>query len=431
MTPVPTLPLNKGQEAAAEAFFSFLFTQEKEMGIDGPGGVGKSFLMSHLIDVIMPRYFETCKLLGILPEYDEVVMLAMTNKAAEVLAESTKRHVSTLHSFLNLKVVENFSTGRSQITKTNNWKVHERKIIFIDEISMMDQPTEAYLSQGTHGCKIVYVGDDKQLRPIVGTNPVYERGLTWATLTEPMRTKIPELQALNDQLRATVDSGVFKPIQIIPGIIDHLDDAQMQAKLDEHFNTQTLTSRILGYTNKRVVDYNDYVRQIRGLPPQFEENELLVNNTAIRLKSSMLSVEAEVELVKLGDPYNIMIEDDVALICRDADLVTQSGAIFTDVSLPMDRAHFHALIAHYKRAKNWERYYYLRNNFPDLRQRDAATTYKAQGSTYETTFIDLTDISTCRNPDQAARLLYVAASRPQKRIFLYGQLSEKYGGLIH
>ena len=89
--------LNPGQEAVAEAFFQFLFSDEKEMGISGGGGVGKSHLVSNLIDEVMPRYQETCDLMGLKPEYRNVEMTSLTNKASEVLSVFTGRHVSTIH----------------------------------------------------------------------------------------------------------------------------------------------------------------------------------------------------------------------------------------------------------------------------------------------------------------------------------------------
>ena len=45
-------------------------------------------------------------------------------------------------------------------------------------------------------------------------------------------------------------------------------------------------------------------------------------------------------------------------------------------------------------------------------------------------FIDLGDISTCHNPNQAARMLYVAVSRARHGIYFYGELASKYGGLV-
>jgi ATP-dependent exoDNAse (exonuclease V) alpha subunit len=61
----------------------------------------------------------------------------------------------------------------------------------------------------------------------------------------------------------------------------------------------------------------------------------------------------------------------------------------------------------------------------------AKTVHKSQGSTHDDVYIDLGNISTCHNPNQAARMLYVAFSRARNRVFLFGQLAEKYGGLIN
>src|SRR5690606_8199187 len=122
--------LNQGQEAAAEGFFNFLFDKEQdELIISGAGGVGKTYLMGHLIDEVMPRYHETCSLLGIDPIYHAVEMTATTNKAAEVLEKATGRPTGTIHSFLRLRVIENYSTGVSRLEKTPNWiRSEERRV---------------------------------------------------------------------------------------------------------------------------------------------------------------------------------------------------------------------------------------------------------------------------------------------------------------
>ena len=427
-------PLNQGQQEAADAFFQFLFSEEKEFGISGPGGVGKTFLMGHLIDVILPRYFETCKLMGIKPEYDSVHMTATTNKAAEALAHATKRSCETAASFFNLKVQDDFSTGKSKLIKTRQWVVHTRKIIFIDECSMIDSGLYAAIQEGTMGCKIVYVGDHCQLAPVgEKLSPVYMQGIRFYNLTEPMRNAgQPELIKLCNQLRNTVETGVFQPIKLIPGVIDWADDEQMEEAIAYKFTQQTHDSRILAYTNKRVIQYNDHIRTLRQLPDHYTVGEFLVNNTPVHLHRSMLSVEAEVEIVSLDDDVeDIVIEPDTILQVRRATIRTAIGSTFTNVPIPIDRDHFTALVKHYQRTKNWERYFHLKGTYPDLRPQDASTVYKAQGSTYDIVFIDLGNISACNVPDQVARMLYVAISRPRTRIIFYGNLAEKYGGLTY
>jgi hypothetical protein len=104
--------------------------------------------------------------------------------------------------------------------------------------------------------------------------------------------------------------------------------------------------------------------------------------------------------------------------------------LFRDVPVPADKAYFNSLVKYYAKQKNWQKYYLLKNNYPDLRPRDAATVHKAQGSTYDTVFIDLTNLSTCRDPKMAARLLYVAFSRAKKRVVMWGNLASKFGGVI-
>lgn len=427
-----TSSLNQGQQEAADAFFQFLFSDDPEFAISGPGGVGKTHLMSQLIDKIIPDYRKTCGIMGLEPRFEEVHMTATTNKAAEVLAVATQRPTSTIHSHMNLKVLDDYSTGRSKVTPNNNWRVHHNQILFIDECSMIDSPLLEYLHKGTIDSKIVYVGDHCQLAPVMErVSPVYSRTMPFVELTEQMRTNNPYLQAINDQLRLTVETGVFYPIRVVPGSIDLLDEAQMQAELELHFKEQSLDRRILAWSNKQVNAFNDYIRELRQLPTEYTRGEFLVNNQAIQLRRTMLPVEAEVTIGHQDpDIEQVFVEDNVFLDVRRTDLITRSGGIFENVPVPVDRHHHAALIAYYKRLKKWPIYYNLRNNYPDLRQRDAATVHKSQGSTYDTVYIDLGNISTCHQPDQVARMLYVAFSRARTRVCLYGNLASKYGGLI-
>lgn len=427
--------LNQGQKAAAEAFFEFLFNPNaKEFILSGPAGTGKTYWMGYIIDEIMPRYAEMCKLMALDPDYLSVVMTATTNKAAEVLEAATGRPTQTIHSYLNLTLYEDYSTGKTKLNKNlRTWQVYSQTILFVDECSMIDTPLYNIIHEGTHRCKIVYVGDRNQLAPVTEKlSPVYLQNSPFYELTEQMRTHNPDLQALNAQLRQTVITGVFNPINEIPGVIDYLDDAAMERMLDVVFKNQTKESRVLAYTNRRVIQFNDHIRQyLRQLPDSFQPGEILVNNTAIKLgKGKSLSVESEIEIRTNHGPSQIEIEKDVMLDVDHLDITSHLGEHFNHVPVPKDRGHFDALIKYYKRQKNWERYFYLKQNFPDLRPRDAATVHKSQGSTYDSVFVDLGNISTCHQADQAARMLYVAFSRARTKVYVYGNLAEKYGGFI-
>jgi hypothetical protein len=168
---------------------------------------------------------------------------------------------------------------------------------------------------------------------------------------------------------------------------------------------------------------------MRGLGNDYTVGEFLINNSAVMLGNATIHVEEELEIIYQGDTEMIQLEGGVELEIIHTTLANRYNETYRDVEVPVDRDHFDRLLKYYKSQKNWFMFYDLKKTHPDLRQRDAATVHKAQGSTYDTVFIDLDDLSTCRNPDQAARLLYVAFSRARRRVVCYGDLAEKFGGM--
>lgn len=432
--PSSTYNLNEGQKAAADTFLEFLFSDDKEFIISGPAGVGKTYLMNYIVDNTMPRYHEMCKLVGIEPQYGSVQMTATTNKAADVLSKSVKRPTKTIHSFLHLVVRDNYATGETSLERTSTWTPHHNLILFVDEASMIDSLLWKAIHESTVNCKIVYVGDHNQMAPVHEIlSPIYKHSSPFVELLQPVRNaNQPALMAICQQLRETVSTGEFKPIQLVPGVIDLLDDHQMQSELANTFQQQTHEARILNYTNKRVIQYNDFIRGVRQLPSEPNVGEYLVNASMFHTRRGQIPVEMDLEVVRNHGLSNLQIDKDhqVDLDIYRIDVQDSFGDVWSHVPVPADRNHFDQLVEYYRKAKQWKLYKYLKNEIADFRPHDAATVYKAQGSTYDTVFIDLGNISTCRNPNQVARMLYVAFSRARTRVFLYGDLAPKYGGLI-
>lgn len=425
-------PLNEGQKQAAVGVFEFLMSDEKEMIISGPAGSGKTFLVADIVDRVIPEYQNACKMLGIPPVYDEVVLTATTNKASEVLHEAIGRPTQTIHSFMNLVIKEDFKTGRVNLTPSKSWGVHHGVIIFVDEAYVIDSVLRRFILEGTFNCKIIYVGDHCQLGPVMEViSPIHTANLRTYVLTKPERNAgQPALVKLCNQLRETVETGIFKPIQIVPGVIDLVSGSQMEQEIEKHFLNIDINSRILAYSNVRVIDYNDHVRGLRALPDEYTVGEVLVSNSAMRFGENRISVEEEVTINKIyPELKTIQLGQSISFEVFEADIIA-SGRLIQRVKIPKDRKYFTDLVKYFARIKDWNIYFELKNTYPDFRQRDAQTIHKAQGSSYEITFIDAENLSSCNNPDVAARLLYVAVSRSRNRVVFYGNLAEKYGGFI-
>lgn len=420
------MQLTNDQQAASAAFTHFMTTDENEKVLSGGAGVGKTTLLKHLMDLKDPSLI--CRLAGIEP-IEDWVLTATTNKAAEVLGNSTGREASTIHSYLGLAVYNDYETGRTKITKTRRFSVKENTLIVVDEASMVDRQLRQLIHEGTKNCKILYVGDHCQLAPIgEEMSPVFSEVTNRSYLNQIVRSQnAPPITALALQLRATVETGVFRPIAEVPGWIDYLTPDQAKLEIEEHFIHRldlAEQSRILCFTNNKVVRFNDYIRQGRGLPPEIAAKDVVIACNAAQYKHSTqrMRIEQELRVLQVDPPIRYRLPDPVDFYVRTVH--TNYGQI----DVPVDRAHWQSLIKHYKKLQNWPAFYELQERLADVRPRDACTVHKSQGSTYRTVFIDLEDIGTCRIPSQVARMLYVACSRPTHRICFIGRLPPKYGG---
>lgn len=423
------MTLNQGQQAAAKAVFQFLLSKDKEFSISGPAGVGKTHMMKHIMETVLQEYQTACQLLAITPIEYEVVLTATTNKAAEVLGVSTGFPAQTIHSFLKLRVYDDYKTGETKCEPTKDFSVKSRKLIFVDEASMVDRLLHKYLHTGTDSsCKIIYLGDHCQLAPVMeDLSLVYKQEKKNAHLTEPMRNAgQPALIDLCSKLRNTVETLDFFQIDPVPGVIEYLDPAQAQAFVDGTFKAEDAESRILCYTNNKVKEYNGYIRQLRGHPDHFTVGEILINNAGIAIGKTFLRVEQELVVKEVSTDISsiVIAENDPNAVLQTYSITVgdKSGAAFLQLNVPADPEHFKNLMRYFKNQKQWTPFYKLKNNYPDLRPRDAATVYKAQGSTYDSVLLDLSDLGKCTQNDQLARMLYVGASRAKSKVFLYGSL---------
>lgn len=422
--------LNEGQSKAANEFLQFMLSDEKEYIISGPAGSGKTYLLDHIMSVGMKEYEDACKLLGIPITINSMHLTATTNKAAEVLANATNLPTQTIHSFLNLKVKENFETGQTFLSKLPNYMIHNNKLIFIDECSQIDSMLYKILQESVINCKIVYIGDHFQLAPVFEKlSPIYKKETLFSQLTQPMRNASqPALMALCNQLRDTVETGVFMPIMPVPGVIEHLDGPQMEAGIYNTFINPDNKSRVLCYSNNKVNEYNDHIRAIRGYGAQFQPGEKVISASAHSNFKYKISIEQEftVESVDSINSKHFLQNAEIefyTMVLRD----NTKGRI--QIKIPVNKKHYQDLLKYFSKNKNWSNYFQLKDMFPDIRPRDASTVYKAQGSTYDTVFVDLNDINKCKDANQVARMLYVAVSRPKYQLFLYGKLKPAYGGI--
>lgn len=428
------------QQKASDAFFNFLMSDDAFFVISGSAGTGKTFLMSYLCNVVMDNYSDACKMLGITPCYNSVTFTATTHKAAEVLEQSLKVPVRTVHSFLHLKVSQNYSTGKTLLTKRRDWKPRTNEILFIDECSMINADLMNIILETMQNSKVVFVGDHAQMAPVnESISQIYTLvdASNFAVLEEPVRNaETPALVDLCDQLRETVETGVFHPIKPVPGVIEYLTDNEMQQELQQHFHQLDPSCRILCYTNDRVQQFNQHIREnVRKQTTDYHVGDVLVvASTIITEGGKSLHTEREViiqQTAKKANPDTILLDKD-----HELDIYYQEAVVrelhgtenIHVVRIPNDMNVVNQALKHFAKKKAWGYYFTLKDKYVDLRDKAACTVYKAQGSTYDTVFVDIGNIGTSHDAEQVARMLFVAVSRARHKVYLYGRLPSRYIG---
>lgn len=421
------MSLNQDQQYRFEDIIQFLNSDEQYMDISGGAGTGKTFLIATVADTILRFVNESSAL-------TEVAITATTNKAAAVIAGAMPHRatdIGTIYSFMNLRMRENFGTGEVTVVPTAKWKIHTNTLIIIDECSMINSALFKYLQKGIDKtCKVLFVGDRNQLAPVKEIlSPIYLQGYRTSTLTVPVRNSGQQaLMDLCEQTKQTVLTGIFTPIVGVPGVIDLVNGKTVQGILEREFLKEDPARRVISYTNKRVVDYNNHIRGLRAYKKAFEVGEIVSNNSSAELPGKIrLYTDQVFEIVAVESEFmdsGIISGEEIhmfILAIKDvASFVEYKVTVFAEID---DRRQ---VLAYFKGRKQWDKFFKVTGQFPELRSISASTTHKAQGSTYDSVIVDLADIGKSTNSDQTARLQYVALSRPKSRIFIRGQLPERY-----
>jgi hypothetical protein len=422
-----SLKLTNDQNNAIGVFADFLVNpDEKYMIIQGAAGCGKSTMIEYLIksmDAQMAMYALLLKKSKRETEFG-VNLTATTNKASAVLNDMSNFGASTIHNLLKLTVQPDMTNGSVKLKKKKDWGLHFNQLIIIDESSMINDQLFELLDEATINCKVVLIGDKYQLAPVRQVESIldnlnckYE-----VVMNKVMRHSGPILHA-GAQFRQTVEDGIWYNIPESPEVKRVTGDEFKQLINDVYTDSgyTTDSAKVVAWTNKMVHAYNTHIRQIMGYPKVFKEGELVFTNKPIMLGGMHYPTDTRVLITEVSNTY---LKEGVP--GRSIEIGERIKGF-----LPNDpRDHKALLKALAKEAKKdrrkWAKYFDVKDNWLDLRPAYASTVHKAQGSTYDTVFMDLADIGKCNIASDVARMLYVGISRAAKQVYLYGQLPPKY-----
>lgn len=439
----------------------------------GAAGTGKTYLVKALI-------------LNSALSYSIIGLAAPTHKACRVLGESIRIpgiKVNTIQSDLGLRLnfnIDKFDPNNPPFDPKGKIKIGKYKLYIIDEASMINRGLCIFLEKTcvTNQCKLVYIGDASQLSPVGEKYSSAFRGTKTYALNEIVRQGDDNpVSYLLELLRYDINHKSYKFLNYIQRFpekfnADYTKGYQVccPSKFNDivynNFNDEALTTninyaKVISYTNMNVSAWNKFIR-----------NSIIADaHKSILTKNDLL-----ISYVTIVDDFNdCIIKNSEEYIIHDiqnyVDSIYDKGqglkgfqvrfqAIHGgEITLPLfvlDHTDAYTVQKYVQisngmidaaktaradvRNEKWRQYFVFKEYcllLVDLKIRNsktaftrsldygfALTAHKSQGSTFDTSLVDVNDIVFDKygqpnaDAEEINRRLYVACSRCKNKLYL-------------
>lgn len=406
-----------------------ILSQGDRLLVKGSAGTGKTFMINELIRQLIVH----CK--------GTIACTAPTNKAVSVLQNKIsikdKINFMSTHAALKMKRFVNEETGdiyfKPDYTKRFP-PLGGISYLIVDEASMVSKEMLGYIEEWAtkQKCKIVFLGDEKQLPPVNEINtPVFDKNYPCVELLEIIRQKggnpIINLSFNLDLLKSYQDNLIKKETEIdVPiGYVFSKDFNKIIERLVMSNGTDLY--KYIGYTNEEVNKVNSIVRnRLYGNTPQkVEIGETMVFDAPYKPDYSTNEEITIHKVVVLTKDFSYTKEDKIPLKYYLINAEGGEGLWIGGVRILHEDSEedFKSIKREIKdKIKKgeltWVDYYDFIEQFAHLKYNHAITCHKSQGSTYQNVIINISDMRKCRGKEYK-NLLYTGITRASKMVVLY------------
>lgn len=436
----------------------------------GPAGTGKTYLVKALI-------------LNSSISYSLIGLAAPTHKACRVLGESiciSGIKVKTLQSDLGLRLnfdVEKFDLNNPPFDPKGKIKIGDYKLYIIDEASMINRGLCTFLERTciTNKCKIIYIGDSSQLAPVNEKYSSAFKGTKTYTLKEIVRQGDDNpVSYLLELLRYDIEHKTYTFLTYIQNYREKFNadytKGYMVCTPDEfdkivynNFNDEELTrnvdyAKVIAYTNVAVSKWNKFIRNSIIADSDtsiLTRNDLIISYvTIVNQFNDCIIKNSEEYIIKdiansVHPKYGIKgfvvrfqaihggdISTSLFVVDHSDSFTIQKYLQISNSMIDAAKSARASL-----KAQKWRDYYAFKESCllltniispydrkilfgRDLDYGFSLTSHKSQGSTFDTSLVDVNDIVFDRNgypysdAEEVNRRLYVACSRCKNKLYL-------------
>jgi exodeoxyribonuclease-5 len=425
-TLAPPDDLTAEQQDAFTAVYDRLARGERFTALGGYAGTGKTYLAGRLVAQLQD---EDCPIAACAPTHKAAQVLREKLISAGCDADEIETH--TIHALLGLRLVPDGEGGYELEQEPHRVRAEEG-VVVVDEASMVGAALWEHVDNAP-GLQWVFAGDPAQLPP-VNEDPSPALDLDGPTLSEIVRqqegspilrlaARVRQGEPWGQAVRFSDEAGGVAAT----GDAETFVESAIRNFEKDAFDEDAAFARLLCYRNRTVRRYNDRIRAaLHGEDaPRFQKGEWLVGRETWR-----------------GDaPGEHLISSEEVRVCNASETHYEAPNLSTwkvwelKVRGTRDTAARRLVVLHEEeeeryenelqkrldiaksKSGKWKQYYRLRERFAEVDYAYAMTVHRAQGSTFDTAFVDGRDVQACRGPERQA-LLYVAVTRPVRRLAL-------------
>jgi hypothetical protein len=465
--------LNEDQKNAFNELKNYICDKNNDdiYVLKGWAGTGKTFCVSLLVKYVLEVIYPD-------KNFHKIAVTGPTNKSVRVIKKSTgiknpRVTFQTIHKLLGLtEVITN--DGKQEFINKGDFRagIESTRLLIIDEVSMLSDDLFHNIIKYRDKTKIICMGDPAQIPPVGRPDCIPFRD----DLLESYGIKTLELKTImrqkqdNPIINASVliredlekSGNHVDPITILNEKGDGIEFLNLNLKetkidftniLSSYFNSEKFKldpeyAKIIAWRNKTVGTMNSLARKIiYGTSAETSKlllGEKLIANNPIMDGTDILfntndefiveNFEIKTEKIKTENAQigrneiqseNIILkyyetrvsylnEDDKRIIYYIDILHEDSEEDFYRISNILKRV----AIEKKGREKTWIKYYNFLRKFADVNYAYAITAHKAQGSTYNTTFVLEDDIEVNIDVVERNRIKYTAYTRPSNKLYV-------------
>lgn len=417
-----TFELSEHQQRAWDKINTWLDSGETFFALRGYAGAGKSYLLSLLAK-----------------QEKNIFFAAPTNKATKVLAKFVKVPCRTIYSLLGIRMTQEEDTLKLTFAAAPPY-FPKNSIIVIDESSMVGKELLDFIVETVKRvkCRVLFVGDPAQLPPV--GEP---RTRAWDLAKSHNRTFMKQVIRYDNQLLSLAtnirnnlsDKEYFSPVvddnDGREGVFLLPNKAKFVTSLRRYNDPLDFaTTKVIAWRNKTVDYYTDVIRENLGFKKRFCVGDVVLIADQVEKDGDIIATIDDEFVVESVDDGLVSVEEGGSLYdikVWQLGLTDDTGSSII-ANIPYDDTLQRLLNHKANKAKSakggerkdlWKDFWETKNKFQNVRYGYAITAHRAQGSTYQTVYIDQADIMANQNKREALRCLYVAATRPTTKIITY------------